>query len=272
MTSGGGQTPPSSAARPSSGPARASHPGPVAAPSPPPDAAAAFGDHFPLACRYADWLAGAGVERGLIGPREVARLWPRHLLNCVAIAPLVPVGAHLVDVGSGAGLPGLVLAIARPDLDVLLVDAAVRRCTFLREVTADLGLPNVQVVQSRVEALPGPRADVVTARAVAPLPRLVSWCLPLLRAGGQLLAIRGERAATELADTAPLLARSGARTWEVVVLTSVDGQEPTTVVRVVAGSPPGPPAPPRPRRGGPRRSSRPAPRRPRRDDTGPGPA
>lgn len=160
-----------------------------------------FGDRLELAVRYAQWLAGAAVERGLIGPHETDRLWERHLLNCAAVAALVPPGSQVVDVGSGAGLPGIVLAIARPDLRITLVEPMLRRTTFLEAVIADLGLGAVEVRRARAEELAKPRlrADVITARAVAPVDRLAAISGPLLRPDGQLLAIKGAGVAAEVA-------------------------------------------------------------------------
>ena len=147
-----------------------------------------------LARRYAAHLVGSGVERGLLGPREAPRVWERHVLNCAVVAELLPDGARTVDIGSGAGLPGIPLALARPDLSVVLVEPLARRVDWLREVVEDLELP-VTVERGRAEEA-GVRArwegaDVVTARAVAPLARLAGWALPLLRPGGVLLALKG---------------------------------------------------------------------------------
>lgn len=178
------------------------------APPAPALAQAVFGERVTVAQRYADLLAGAGTERGLLGPREVPRIWERHLLNCAAPAPLVPDAAQVVDLGSGAGLPGVVLAILRPDLEVTLVEPMLRRVTFLEEVLADLGLEQVRVVRARAEELSGHlRVDVVTARALTALRRLVTLAAPLLRPGGTLLALKGSSAAQEIADAAPVLRR-----------------------------------------------------------------
>ncbi|MQA08475.1 MAG: 16S rRNA (guanine(527)-N(7))-methyltransferase RsmG [Pseudonocardiaceae bacterium] len=171
-----------------------------------------FGSKLPLANRYARLLAQHGVDRGLIGPREVDRLWERHLLNSAVISRLVPADSRVLDIGSGAGLPGVVLALARPDLDVVLVDPMARRVRWLEEVIHTLGL-SATVVRGRAEtkemreALSG--ADVVTARAVAPLGRLAEWCLPLLRPRGQLLAMKGESAAEELDRDRGQIERAG---------------------------------------------------------------
>src|SRR4051812_18270942 len=172
----------------------------LALPDAPPAAAAVFGDRLPLAVRYAKLLAGAGVERGLLGPRETPRLWERHLLNCAGLTELIEPGQQVLDVGSGAGLPGIVLAIRRPDLQVVLVEPLLRRATFLTEAVEELGLANVSVRRARAEDLAGViSAPVVVARAVAPVDRLGAWTLPLLLPGGRLLALKGEAAEGELA-------------------------------------------------------------------------
>lgn len=191
-------------------------------------AAAVFGGRLDLARRYVGHLATSGVERGLIGPREGPRLWQRHVLNCALLAPLVPAGAVVVDVGSGAGLPGIVVALARPDLRVVLVEPLLRRTTWLEEVVADLGI-DVEVVRARAQEC-GRDADAVLSRAVAPLDRLLGWCLPLVRPGGQVLALKGSSAADELAAAAPLLRRRRLGTGEVLHVGS--GDETGTVVRV----------------------------------------
>lgn len=213
-------------------------------------AAEAFGVSMPLAERYAGWLVGAGVERGVIGPREGARIWDRHILDCVPLASLVSPGIAVIDLGSGAGLPGVVLALLRPDLRLTLVDAQRRRCDFLREVLRDLDLGEVEVVWARAESLQGRAVPVVTARAVAPLDRLGAWALPLLSPGGRLLAMKGAAAQDEVTASAAELRRRGAAAVDVVHLPAV-AQGATTVVVVTkeeatrAGrwrrSPPGPP-------------------------------
>lgn len=189
-----------------------------------------------LAERFTAILAASGVSHGLIGPREVPRLWERHVLNCAVIHPAIPVGAMVIDVGSGAGLPGLALAIARPDLDLHLVEPMLRRTNWLSMAVADLELTNVIVHRGRAEELWGTlSAPVVTARAVARLGELATWCLPLLLPGGSLLAIRGARVAEELSADRAVLRRMGA-VEEVIESFGGGVVEPqTTVLRVVLG-------------------------------------
>ena len=193
-----------------------------------------MGDRLPALVRYADLLADSGVVRGLIGPREVPRLWERHLLNCAVVADLFPPETRLVDVGSGAGLPGIVLAICRPDLHVVLAEPLLRRTTFLTEAVAALSLDNVRVERVRAEQMAGDM-DAVTARAVAPLDRLARWTLPLLRPGGRLVALKGASAGTELQAALPVLVGLGARHWEVLEMEVAPGFVPTRAVVVVAG-------------------------------------
>ncbi len=192
-----------------------------------------FGAGIDRMAAYAGLLAGDGVERGLIGPREVPRLWERHLLNCAVIAELIPVGAAVDDVGSGAGLPGIVLGLCRPDLRITLVEPLLRRSVFLDEACAELGLPDVTVVRQRAEDRKGAGADVVTARAVAPMDRLARWCLPVLRPGGVLLALKGASASDELVEHDVAIRRAGGRDCEVVIVGTGVVDPPTTVVRVV---------------------------------------
>jgi 16S rRNA (guanine527-N7)-methyltransferase len=194
-----------------------------------------FGARLPLATRFAELLVTDAVVRGLIGPREAPRIWDRHLLNCAAVAELIPAGASVVDVGSGAGLPGIVLAVARPDLTVTLIEPLARRTAFLSEAVAALGLDGTTVVRARAEECVGklPLADVVTARAVAPLDRLAGWCLPLTAIGGRLLALKGANAATEVGEHADALAGLGAGTPAVRSCGEALLAEPTTVIDVV---------------------------------------
>jgi 16S rRNA (guanine527-N7)-methyltransferase len=206
----------------------------VAGTAPPPDEArAVFGDALELAVRYVDRLATDGVARGLIGPREVPRLWERHVLNSAAVAEAVPQGARVVDVGSGAGLPGIPLGLARPDLHITLVEPMARRVEFLREAVADLGR-DWRVVRGRVEERSvvrevGP-VDVVTARAVAALPRLVTWCRGLLRPGTRLVALVGARAVADLPALTPELTAAGMRDIHARAVGAALGEAATTVV------------------------------------------
>ena len=171
-----------------------------------------FGERLPLAERYAEHLATTGVEWGLVGPREASRVWERHILNCAVVADLIPPAARVLDIGSGAGLPGIPLALARPDLRVVLVEPLARRVEWLRTVLADLELP-VEVERGRAEDTPIRRrwegADVVTSRAVAPLHRLAAWCLPLVRPGGMMLAVKGMSAPAEVERDARAVAVLG---------------------------------------------------------------
>jgi 16S rRNA (guanine527-N7)-methyltransferase len=193
-----------------------------------------FGPAFPLAERYAELLAGPGIERGLVGPREADRLWERHLLNCAQIADLIPRPSTLVDIGSGAGLPGLVLAMLLADVRITLIEPMARRVAFLEECVTELELGNVTIVRARAEDVAGEyAADVVTARAVAPLDRLAGLAVPLVRPGGMVLALKGDRASAEADAAAPVLRRLGVS--EVTVLWAGAGQDcpATTVVRMI---------------------------------------
>jgi 16S rRNA (guanine527-N7)-methyltransferase len=179
---------------------------------PPEIATTVFGDNLTAAVRFAELLAAVGVERGLIGPREVDRLWDRHLLNSAVVAEAIPPGASVVDLGSGAGLPGVPLTIARPDLHITLLEPMARRVAWLTEVVDTLSL-SASVVRGRAEEpaikqqLAG--ADVVIARAVAPLARLWAWSSPLLRQGGRLVALKGESADDEVARDGSAVTRAG---------------------------------------------------------------
>ena len=214
----------------------AESPAPAALPPPPVEAIEVFGAALDTARQYAELLATDGVARGLIGPRETSRLWERHLLNCAVVADLVPDRGELVDIGSGAGLPGVVLAMLRPQVRVILLEPMLRRSVFLDECVARLGLTNATVVRGRAEEMAGViRADIATARAVAPLDRLAGWAAGVLRPGGQILAIKGESAAEELAAAKPVLSRLGARSAEVLRVGHGRVVSATTVVRVVIG-------------------------------------
>ncbi|WP_158850437.1 16S rRNA (guanine(527)-N(7))-methyltransferase RsmG [Saccharothrix deserti] len=192
-----------------------------------------FGDHYDKAVAFTALLTEHGVERGLIGPREVDRLWDRHILNSAVVAELLPEGSRVVDVGSGAGLPGIPLAIARPDLNLTLLEPMARRVAWLNECVEALDL-KITVIRGRAEE--GPvrdqlsGSDVVTARAVAPLERLTRWCLPLLRPGGRLVALKGESAAEELERDAEAVRRAGGVRPRVITCGGDVLELPTTVV------------------------------------------
>jgi len=189
---------------------------------------------LPTAERFAGLLATDGVVRGLIGPREVPRLWDRHLINCALIGEAIPDRASVCDIGSGAGLPGLVLAIRRPDVRITLVEPLLRRTTFLAEVVQALGLSNVEVVRERAEALHGKATfDVVTSRAVAPLDRLARWSLPLVTAGGSMLAMKGSTAQREVDQARRLIHTLGGRSIAIERYGAHLVDAPTTVVRVL---------------------------------------
>ena len=210
-------------------------------PVPPEQAGAVFGDRFADAVRYAELLADAGVRRGLIGPREVPRLWERHLLNCAVLSEVIDRDVSVCDVGSGAGLPGIPLALARPDLEITLLEPLLRRTTFLEEVVKLLGLENVRVARGRAEEVLGklPPVDVVTARAVAPLERLAGWGLPLLRPHGEMAVLKGDTAEEELKAARAALGRLGAVDATIVQVGRGVVDPLSTVVRVLVGESPG---------------------------------
>lgn len=194
-----------------------------------------FGDRLDLAKRYVGHLATSGTERGLIGPREIPRLWSRHVLNCAVIESVIAHGSHVADVGSGAGLPGLCLAIARPDLELTLIEPLERRVIWLQEVVDDLGLTNVTVMRTRAELAVGMvDADVVTARAVSALSNLAGLTIPLLAGKGEVVAIKGRSAGEEIEKAAKVIRKlGGVQTSVLAVGENLLLEEPTTVVRIV---------------------------------------
>ncbi|WOX10973.1 16S rRNA (guanine(527)-N(7))-methyltransferase RsmG [Streptomyces sp. N50] len=210
-------------------------------PPAPEQAREVFGDRFEDAVRYAELLADAGVQRGLIGPREVPRLWERHLLNCAVLSEVVPDGVTVCDVGSGAGLPGIPLALVREDIKITLLEPLLRRTTFLTEVVELLGLDHVTVVRGRAEEVMGTLqpVHVVTARAVAPLERLATWGIPLLRPYGEMLALKGDTAEEELKSAATVLSKLGAVETSILHVGEGIVDPLSTVVRVEVGESPG---------------------------------
>jgi len=200
----------------------------------PETAESVFGERIDTAIGYHGWLAEAAVTRGLIGPRETPRLWDRHILNCAVVGELFDEGERVVDIGSGAGLPGIPVAIARPDLAIVLVEPLLRRTTFLDEVVEALGLDNVTVVRGRAEeptvvANHGD-ADAVTSRAVAPLDRLVGWSAPLIQAGGRLVAMKGASAQQEIDQHRQSCEAAGITDLRVATAGEKVLAEPTTLV------------------------------------------
>lgn len=190
-----------------------------------------FKDRLPLAEKYHDLLATDGSTRGFIGPREVPRLWDRHLINCAVIGDVMEEGATIVDIGSGAGLPGIPLAIVRPDLKITLIEPLLKRSVFLQEVVGKLALDNVTVIRGRAEEGPVKKAaagaDIVTSRAVAPLGKLAKWSLPLVRRGGEMIAMKGESVHEELERDAADIKRAGGGKATVEVVRG------TTIIRVL---------------------------------------
>ncbi|WP_233493720.1 16S rRNA (guanine(527)-N(7))-methyltransferase RsmG [Desertihabitans brevis] len=197
----------------------------------PAEATAVFGDRIESTRQYVDMLSSRGIEWGLLGPREAGRLWSRHVLNSAAAGGVMPEGAHVVDVGSGAGLPGVPLALARPDLGVTLLEPLLRRAEFLELAIDELGLEErVRVVRARAEDHEDVY-DVVTARAVGALSKLVPWCEPLLDDGGEMLLLKGASAPEELAKAEKLLRRLRLSA-DVLSVRADPRSEPTTVVRL----------------------------------------
>lgn len=198
-----------------------------------PESQMLFGDRIDQARRFYELLAQHGEERGLIGPRELPRLWDRHIINSALMSRLLQDSGTLADVGSGAGLPGVVLAITKPGLQVDLIEPMERRTDWLNEVVKALELSNVSVKRGRADEFhDAVEYDIVTARAVAPMDRLARWCLPLVKPGGKLLALKGQRAEEEMTAAIKVFRKFKAANWEVIELAGVDGGEGTRVVSV----------------------------------------
>ena len=199
-----------------------------------PDVAAEiFGDRLPLAQAYHDSLATTAAERGFIGPKEVPRLWDRHIFNCAVIGEAFKEGERIADIGSGAGLPGIPLAIARPDLDITLIEPLLKRSTYLGEVVEELGLTNVTVIRGRAEEQKKTLFDAVTSRAVAPLGKLASWSLPLVRPGGAMVAMKGASVSEELERDAKQIAKAGGVDADIFTVGEGVLEQPTTMIRIV---------------------------------------
>ena len=199
----------------------------------PGEAAKVFGDTLPLARKYAELLARDGDLLGLIGPRELPKLWSRHILNSAVVAEYVVDGQTVADVGSGAGLPGIPMAIMKPNANFVLIEPMERRSRWLAEtVVPELGLSNVKVLRGRAEEAPLQNYDVATARAVSALPKLLRMLAPLVVSGGTILALKGSKAAEEIADSKPLLKKLKLASFEIVTAGDNLLVEPTTIVRV----------------------------------------
>ena len=195
-----------------------------------PRVAVFFGDRYPAVAAFARLLRDLGPERGLVGPREVSRLWERHILNSAAVVPFLPAGT-VADVGSGAGLPGLVIAAMEPEREVVLIEPMERRATWLGEASGLLGLKNVRVIRARAEDARVVGVRAVTARAVAPLPKLLRWCAPLVGAEGEMLFLKGRSAVAEVEAARSVIARAGLHV-DVMEAPTLEGLAPTTVVRL----------------------------------------
>lgn len=195
-------------------------------------AAEVFSERLPLAEAYHQSLATTAAERGFIGPKEVGRLWERHILNCAVISEAFAPGLKVADIGSGAGLPGIPLAIARPDLAITLIEPLLKRSVYLNEVVSELGLDNVTVVRGRAEDQPKATFDAVTSRAVAPLGKLAGWSLPLLQGGGYMIAMKGESVAEELERDGRDIAKAGGSDAEIFTVGESVLEQPTTLIRI----------------------------------------
>ena len=182
---------------------------------------------------FADMLCAEGEKRGLVGPREYEKLWTRHILNSTAILDFIDEGVRLADIGSGAGFPGIVVAIARPDLDVTLIDSMDRRCKWLKDVSAALELKNVKIRYARAEDLKGIfQTDVATARAVASVAKLLPLTMPIIRGGGTLLALKGERVDEEIDAAIPQLRKYRAQYADVHTVVPFGCDEATRVLEI----------------------------------------
>ena len=196
-----------------------------------PEAAEAiFGPQIKLARAYADMLAQDSDELGLLGPRELDKIWSRHILNSAVVAELVRPGQIVADVGSGAGLPGLPMAIVAPETRFVLIEPMDRRSSWLQEVVAELNLDNVEVIRARAEDLEPGQFDVVTARAVAALDKLLRLCVPLLKPGGRVIALKGSKAPEEIEAAKKLQKKLNIESFEVVICGEKFLSEPTSVV------------------------------------------
>jgi len=190
-----------------------------------------FGNQTAKARLYAEALARDSDQLGLLGPRELDKLWSRHILNSAVVGELVPSGSKVADVGSGAGLPGIPMAIARPDLQITLIEPMERRANWLKQVIQEIGLENTSVLRARAEEVEKRQFDVVTARAVASLDKLLRICVPLLKPGGSVLAMKGAKAALEIEVAKKLQKKLGIKDFEILSCGEKFLPEPTSVVK-----------------------------------------
>jgi len=197
----------------------------------PDTAVGVFGSQIDLARQYAQMLAEDSDELGLLGPRELDKIWSRHILNSAVVAELINAGDKVADVGSGAGLPGIPMAIAKPDASFVLIEPMERRSNWLGQVVADLGLRNVEVLRARAEEVQEADFDVVTARAVAALDKLLRLCVPLLKPGGSVIALKGSKAAEEIEAAKKLQKKLKIASFEILVCGENYLAEPTSVVK-----------------------------------------
>ena len=204
--------------------------------TPPPAAAEIFGDNLEKAIAYHESLATDGSVRGFIGPREVPRLWDRHILNCGVIGEAMDEGISVADIGSGAGLPGIPLAIARPDLNITLIEPLLKRSVYLNEVKEALNLDNVTVIRGRAEEKVVRKqvglVDIVTSRAVAPLGKLATWSLPLVKIGGRMVAMKGSSVEEEIERDAKEIRKAGGTDIKVYTVGEALLSEPTTLISI----------------------------------------
>jgi len=197
----------------------------------PPVAATIFGSRINLARKYAAALVRDGDELGLLGPREMPKLWTRHILNSAVVGEVLEEGQKVADIGSGAGLPGIPLAIACPNIEFVLIEPMERRSSWLQQLVTDIGLTNVRVLRARAEEVLENDFDVVTARAVSALPKLLRMTVPLVRPGGEVVALKGSRAEVEIEESKPLMKKLKLKSFEIVMTGENLLAEPTRVVR-----------------------------------------
>lgn len=197
----------------------------------PAEALAVFGEHIAQGRGYAAALIRDGETLGLLGPREMPKLWTRHILNSAVVAELLDAGQKVADVGSGAGLPGIPMAIVRPDIQFVLIEPMERRANWLVSIVDELGLKNVRVIRARAEEVTESDFDVVTARAVSALPKLLRITVPLARPGGQVIALKGSKAADEIEASRPLQKKLKIADFAILYTGSKQLAEPTLVVR-----------------------------------------